>query len=154
MARKFRMGSDKVLGGLTALALSQGWSVEECSETFESTVKQFFTHNAPNAKGLLSKVKVALKALYKDGLYDPDMFEHTLKETLGETRMLEPTGDECSGKKAGVIAASIGTPSAYVLSNYNASGTGEGKFSHSLRIGALNFSTGYVRSSQVAIWEA
>jgi hypothetical protein len=83
----------------------------KCSEMFDNLARRLFGHNQKTASSLITRLKKYFRCWILDGVYDPVIFEDSLKETFGSDRRLFSTSEgQISGSKAAVITASIPSP--------------------------------------------
>ena len=91
-----------------------------CSEMFDNLARRLFGHNQKTASSLITRLKKYFRYWILDGVYDPVIFESSLKDTFGSDRRLFGTSEgQISGSKAAVITASISDATPFVLPNYN-----------------------------------
>jgi len=111
-------------GGLVALGLGQmGWSVTECINRFEALCKEIFKPRM----GSNLKVIGALVESIHHSRYETQPMERTLKAAFSESGLLfgglqieRPRfGDRSQTLNVAVVAASVESNKAFVLSNYN-----------------------------------
>ncbi|KAL4993992.1 FabD/lysophospholipase-like protein [Aspergillus recurvatus] len=103
-------------GGLIALAkFHMHWSVEQCSDTFETFASQCFSRK----KSVLGTIKSAFNYVVKDAIYDEELLESLIKETFGlHTVFFSHSPAVIPGTRVAVTAMTHGSlPS--VFTNYN-----------------------------------
>jgi hypothetical protein len=87
---------------------------------FDNIARRLFGHNQKTASSLMTRLKKYFRHWILDGVYDPVIFESSLKDTFGSGRRLFGTSEgQISGSKVAVITASISDATPFVLSNYN-----------------------------------
>jgi len=111
-------------GGLVALGLGQmGWSVAECITRFETLCKGIFTPRV----GINMAIIGTIVEGFHHSKYETQPMERTLKAVFSEDRLLfgglqqeTPRGGGRSQPlHVAVVAASVVSNKAFVLSNYN-----------------------------------
>ncbi|KAK1756460.1 acyl transferase/acyl hydrolase/lysophospholipase [Echria macrotheca] len=111
-------------GGLIALGLGQmGWSVAECIERFEGLCKEIFT---PRVAANLAIIGTFSES-YHHSRYQTKPMERALKSAFSENGLLfggvqaerPEFGNSALRLNIAVIAASVASNKAFVLSNYN-----------------------------------
>jgi len=111
-------------GGIVALGLGQmGWSVAECIARFETLCKEIFT---PRVGANLTIIGTLVEGIHHSR-YETQPMERTLKAAFSENGLLfgglqeeKPhLGGRSQTLHVGVVAASVESNKAFVLTNYN-----------------------------------
>ncbi|QDS77600.1 hypothetical protein FKW77_001933 [Venturia effusa] len=131
-------------GGLIALGLgSMGWSVEECTESFQSMCKAAFTRRL----GVDIPGIGLLVENYKHSRYATRPMEQVLKDAFTEHEYLfgGPSRSNSSRTKVAVTATSLTGSSAIVFGNYNRLCTKDLRY---------HFQRSERKNSEMKVWEA
>ncbi|KAH8587298.1 hypothetical protein B0O99DRAFT_527023 [Bisporella sp. PMI_857] len=108
-------------GGITALALRIGLSIEDCIALYERVAKQAFELH------LLSSYLAILISLFTDGIYPTQNLDAALQEVYGSDKtILDCSSATAMGIKIGVVASTM-KPEPFLFTNYNGLGDREDK---------------------------
>ncbi|KAI9656458.1 MAG: hypothetical protein M1821_004664 [Bathelium mastoideum] len=111
-------------GGLIALALYiNGWSLDECTRSFESLAKVAFTKRKLLKIPIISKIQHLVVSYLSDCIYPAANIESALTSTFGSSKsILDISHATPLGTRIGIPVSTIRKPSLCVFTNYNGIG--------------------------------
>ncbi len=102
-----------------------GWSIDDCTETFEKLAKLAFQRRKVFNFPFLPRALELLVSYFADGIYPPENIEAALKQVFGTDRsILDYSDATATGTRVGLPVATVDErPSCRIFTNYN--GVGE-----------------------------
>ncbi|EUC27395.1 hypothetical protein COCCADRAFT_111821 [Bipolaris zeicola 26-R-13] len=110
-------------GGIVALGLAQGWSIQKCIEIFPRLADAAFQRRKFLGMLHLPKALESLMSIFTDCLYPTSQIEAALKEAYGcEQGILEMSQTTSFGTRVGIPVATVHGPSLCLFTSYNGTG--------------------------------
>ncbi|KAL6151989.1 hypothetical protein ACJBU6_08881 [Exserohilum turcicum] len=121
--RNFKVVFGTSTGGIIALGLAQGWSIQKCIEIFPRLADTAFQRRKFLGLLHLPKALESLMSIFTDCLYPTSHIETALKEAYGcEQGLLEMPQTTSLGTRVGIPVATVHGPSLCLFTSYNATG--------------------------------
>ncbi|KAI1541065.1 Patatin [Pyrenophora tritici-repentis] len=120
LLRNFKVVFGTSTGGIIALGLAQGWSIQKCIKTFPQLANAAFQRRKFLGLLHLPKALEPLMSIFTDCLYPAGHIETALKEAYGCVQgLLEMSQAISLGTRVGIPVATVRGPSLCLFTSYN-----------------------------------
>ena len=101
---------------LILLLYAEGWSVDQCSDEYQTLTEEVFSSNASNG------IVKWLYSLLFDAMHSTRGIETALKRIHGNRSFADSSYLSATGTKLGILTASVPRSSVCLFTNYNGVG--------------------------------